>query len=117
MPTTITVSERTRKRLAGYKRGDSTFDDLLNRFMDEVDIEGFVAEDIAEHHKRMNDPKAEWVDGLEVVKWLRGERKTEPPVIRRGPALSVRNQDGTKGAKGTGTRTRRRAATPRRRPA
>jgi len=117
VPTTITVSERTRKRLAAYKRGDSTFDDLLNRLMDEVELEDVMAEDLAEAYRRLHDPKAEWVDGLEVVKWLRGERKTEPPVIRRGPGLGVRSQDGSKGAKGTGKRARRRAATPRRRPA
>lgn len=100
MPTTITVSEKTRKRLAAYKRGDSTFDDLLNRLMDEVDLEDVMAEDLREHHKRMHDPKAVWLDGQDVIDELRGVRKTPPRVVRRGPALGVRTDSSSKSAKG-----------------
>lgn len=93
MPTTITVSEKTRKRLAAYKRGGSTYDDLLNRLMDEVDLGDVMAEDLAEHHRVLNDPNTEWVDGLEVARWLKGERKTFPPVIRRGKSYGVSRGD------------------------
>lgn len=48
--TTITVSSRTRARLADYKRGDSTFDDVLNFLMDQVPIEDIAIEQIIEHH-------------------------------------------------------------------
>jgi len=89
VPTTITVSEKTRKRLASYKRGGSTFDDLLNRLMDAVDLEDFMEEDLAEHYRVLNDPNTEWLDGDEVIAYLKGERKTEPRVIRRGPREKV----------------------------
>lgn len=52
MATTITVSERTRRRLADYKRGDMSYDDLLNALLDRVPIEDFAAEQILEHYHR-----------------------------------------------------------------
>lgn len=69
--TTVTIRESTRRRLAAYKRGDSSFDDLLNRLMDKVEIEDLMAEDIAEHYRILNDPNTEWVDGDEVIELLR----------------------------------------------
>jgi len=59
MATTITVADRTRQRLAGYKRGDQTFDDVLNDLMDRVAVEDVAAEQIAEHHRRLKDFKGE----------------------------------------------------------
>jgi hypothetical protein len=53
--TTITVSERTRRRLAGYKHGESTFDDVLNALMDRVPLEDLVAEQVDEHYRRLKD--------------------------------------------------------------
>lgn len=83
--TTVTIRESTRRRLVGYKRGGSSFDDLLNRLMDKVDVEDLVAEDIAEHYRILNDPGTEWVDGDE-VKALLDEKIAAAE--RRGPARS-----------------------------
>lgn len=98
--TTITIEESTRRRLADYKRGDSTFDDVLNRLMDAVPLEDMMAEDIAEHYRVLKDPGTEWVDGLEVAAWLRGERKDFPSVIRKGPAHAVRRPSQNQRSKG-----------------
>lgn len=51
--TTITVSERTRRRLADYKRGDMSYDDVLNVLMDRIPIEDLAAEQILEHYHRL----------------------------------------------------------------
>ncbi len=87
--TTLTIRESTRRRLAGYKRGDSTFDDLLNRFMDKVGIEDIMEEDIAEHYRILNDPKTVWYDGLEVADELLGKRKAPARIVRVGPLKHV----------------------------
>ena len=80
--TTVTIRESTRRRLAAYKRGDSSFDDLLNRLMDKVGVEDIMAEDIAEHYRILNDPTTEWVDGDEVIEMLR--KKAARASARKG---------------------------------
>jgi len=55
MATTITINERTKARLADYKLGDWTFDDILNMLMDRVRIEDISAEHIKEHYRRLSD--------------------------------------------------------------
>ena len=57
MATTITINERTKARLADYKLGDWTFDDILNMLMDRVRIEDISAEHIKEHYRRLSDFK------------------------------------------------------------
>lgn len=68
MATTITVSEKTRRRLADYKRGGMTFDKVLNDLMDRVPIEDISTEQVREHHRRLKDfdgvPAAEFVAKL-----------------------------------------------------
>lgn len=73
MATTITVSERTRRRLAGYKHGEQTFDTVLNALMDAVPVEDVAAIQIAEHYRRMNDPRP--MAAEEFVARLRRTRK------------------------------------------
>lgn len=68
--TTLTIRETTRRRLSDYKRGDSSFDDVLNTLMDAVPLEDVMAEDIAEHYRILNDPNTEWVDGEAVKRML-----------------------------------------------
>ena len=53
MATTITIRERTKARLTGYRFGDWTFDDILNMLMDKVSIEDISAEHIKEHYRRL----------------------------------------------------------------
>lgn len=101
MPTTITVSEKTHKRLQAYKRGGSTFDDLLNRLMDEVALEDVMAEDLEEAYRRLHDPKSVWLNGQDVIDQMRGLRKSPPRVVRRGPAIGIRAEGGAKRTKGT----------------
>jgi hypothetical protein len=55
MATTITIHEGTKARLADYKLGDWTFDDILNMLMDRVRIEDISAEHIKEHYRRLSD--------------------------------------------------------------
>jgi len=57
MPTTITISDKTKGRLSDYKFGDWTFDDVLNMLMDKVPIEDISAEHIKEHYRRLADFK------------------------------------------------------------
>jgi hypothetical protein len=57
MATTITIKERTKARLTGYRFGDSTFDDILNLLMDRVSVEDMSAEHIREHYRRLSDFK------------------------------------------------------------
>ena len=63
-PTTLTIRDATRRRLADYKRGDSTFDDVLNRLMDQVPLEDVMEDDIREHYKRLAE--GEWVSADEM---------------------------------------------------
>jgi len=53
MATTITINEATKGRLADYKLGDWTFDDVLNMLMNKVSIEDVSAEHIDEHYRRL----------------------------------------------------------------
>ncbi len=57
MPTTITISDKTKERLSDYKFGDWTFDEVLNMLMDRVSIEDISAEHIKEHYHRLADFK------------------------------------------------------------
>ena len=57
MATTITIDARTKERLADYKLGDLTYDDVLNMIMDRVNIEDITAEHIREHYRRLGDFK------------------------------------------------------------
>lgn len=57
MPTTITISNKTKERLSDYKFGDWTFDEVLNMLMDRVSIEDISAEHIKEHYRRLADFK------------------------------------------------------------
>lgn len=77
--TSITISEPTRRRLAGYKSGDSTFDDVLNRLMDAVPIEDVLAEDIKLHYERLNDSKTKWVGETEFFTWLEKKAGSRHP--------------------------------------
>ena len=52
--TTITLSAEARARLADYKRGDVTFDDILNGLMDRVPLEDIAYEQILEHYRRLS---------------------------------------------------------------
>lgn len=62
--TTLTLREATRRRLADYKRGDSSFDDVLNKLMDDVPLEDVMEEELAEHHRRLKDFRPITVDEL-----------------------------------------------------
>ena len=53
--TTITVRAETKKRLADYKLGDQTFDDVLNLLMSRVEIEDITADHVREHYRRLQD--------------------------------------------------------------
>lgn len=53
--TTITVDAATRRRLADYKWGDRTFDDVLNMLMDRVPLEDISREQVREHYRRLRD--------------------------------------------------------------
>lgn len=57
MPTTITVDLKTKERLADYKFGDVSYDEVLNMLMDKVSIEDISAEHIREHYRRLGDFK------------------------------------------------------------
>jgi hypothetical protein len=58
MATTITVDDKTKQRLADYKLGDWTYDDVLNMLMDKISIEDISEEHIREHYRRLKDFKA-----------------------------------------------------------
>ena len=57
MVTTITLDMKTKERLADYKYGDMTYDEVLNMLMDKVSIEDISAEHIREHYRRLDDFK------------------------------------------------------------
>jgi vacuolar-type H+-ATPase subunit C/Vma6 len=57
MSTTITVEMKTKERLADYKLGGWTYDDVLNMLMDKVSIEDISAEHVKEHYRRLGDFK------------------------------------------------------------
>lgn len=62
--TTITVRSSTRKRLADYKWGEHTYDDVLNMLMNRVPLEDISREQIREHYRRLKSfhgvPKEEF---------------------------------------------------------
>jgi hypothetical protein len=57
MVTTITLDVKTKERLADYKYGDMTYDEVLNMLMDKVSIEDISMEHIKEHYRRLKDFK------------------------------------------------------------
>ena len=57
MATTITIESRTKDRLADYKFGNLTYDEVLNMLMDKVSIEDISSEHIEEHYRRLKDFK------------------------------------------------------------
>jgi hypothetical protein len=57
MATTITVEVNTKDRLADYKYGDMTYDDVLNMLMDKIPIEDISLEHIKEHYRRLDSFK------------------------------------------------------------
>jgi hypothetical protein len=74
MATTITIETKTKERLADYKYGDMTYDDLLNMLMDKVAIEDISAEHIREHYRRLDDFKG--LSKTEFEKRLRKKLKS-----------------------------------------
>lgn len=73
MSTSIRISEETKQKLEALKRGDETFDDLLDRLArsekDVKEIAGFADEDIEEAMKagreELNESLEERADGVE----------------------------------------------------
>ena len=61
MPTTIQVDPAIRNRLKGYGTAGMTYNDILQRLMDEADRQDFIAR----IRREMDDVK-EWVDLDEV---------------------------------------------------
>lgn len=57
MTTTITIDTKTKERLADYKYGNMTYDELLNMLMDKVSIEDISLEHIKEHYHRLDNFK------------------------------------------------------------
>lgn len=53
MATTLTVDESTRRRLADYRQGDDSFDDVLNKLMDRVPLEEIAVETLQTHYRRL----------------------------------------------------------------
>jgi len=51
--TIITVRTSKKKRSADYQRGDRTYDDVLNMFMDRVSLEDISREQVQEHVRRL----------------------------------------------------------------
>ena len=74
MATTITVEVKTKERLADYKYGDMTYDNLLNMLMDKIAIEDISAEHIREHYRRLDDFKG--LSKAEFEKRLRKKLKS-----------------------------------------
>ncbi len=58
MATTITIDKKTKERLADYKMGNWTYDDVLQLLMDNVSLEDITAEHLREHYRRLDDFKA-----------------------------------------------------------
>lgn len=84
--TTLTIRETTRRRLADYKRGDSSFDDVLNRLMDAVPLEDAMEDDIREHYKRLAEDQ--WVSADEMKARL-ARMLDERHALRRGIRAKV----------------------------
>lgn len=76
MQTTITISDKTRARLADYRLGNLTYDDVLNLFMDRVDLEDISVEHVLEHYRRLADFKGVPAEEVQarIAKRLAGKR-------------------------------------------
>lgn len=72
MATTITIKEATKARLDDYKVGNTTYDELLNEFMDEVSLEDTLQNHIEEHNRRL----ANWegIPAKEFIQQVKRER-------------------------------------------
>ncbi len=57
MATTITIDKKTKERLADYKLGDWTYDEVLQLLMDNVSLEDVTAEHLRKHYRRLADFK------------------------------------------------------------
>ncbi|MFO8110042.1 MAG: hypothetical protein R6U17_05930, partial [Thermoplasmata archaeon] len=57
MATTITIDKKTKERLADYKLGDWTYDEVLQLLMDNVSLEDVTAEHLRKHYHRLDDFK------------------------------------------------------------
>ncbi len=57
MATTITIHKKTKERLADYKLGDWTYDEVLQLLMDNVSLEDVTAEHLRKHYRRLDDFK------------------------------------------------------------
>lgn len=53
MTATITVKEKTKKRLDSFKTCEMTDDDLLNYLMDTISMEEATEDDIKKHYERL----------------------------------------------------------------
>ncbi len=73
MATTITIKESTKARLDDYKMGRTTYDDLLNSFMDEIDLEDVTKNHLEEHYRRLADFRPITMD--ELIKHLKEKKK------------------------------------------
>lgn len=62
--TSIPVDSEVRDRLKKYGRMGMTYNDILTRLMDEIELEKFVQEML----RVARDPKTKWVDWKD-VKW------------------------------------------------
>ena len=66
--TTITIRTSTKKRLADYKWGVRTYDDVLNILMDRVSLEDVSREQVREHYRRLESfqgvPREEFKAGV-----------------------------------------------------
>ena len=60
---TINVKPETYSRLVFYKHGNRSFDDILNKFMDNISEERFYEEVLKEHRRRMEQVRAGEVAG------------------------------------------------------
>ena len=55
---TINVKPETYSRLVFYKHGNRSFDDILNKFMDNISEERFYEEVLKDHRRRMKLARA-----------------------------------------------------------
>jgi hypothetical protein len=72
--TTITVRPETKERLADYKFGGLTYDELLNLLMDHVAIEDIHQEHLKEHYRRLETFKG--VPAEEFKRRVEGTRES-----------------------------------------
>jgi uncharacterized protein (DUF302 family) len=66
--TTIQISGRTLERLKDHKYFDrQSYDEVLNRILDEVEEEGFDAEEIADLHEALEQVRRGETQPIEAV--------------------------------------------------